>query len=88
MLADDVPGQTGLDSLLFVAEHIADARDLPPRDVGMGFLRRGGKVPAGLGDDLQASFDGPPNHPIVRVILKREAGNGGADALDGIQHVH
>lgn len=50
--------------LVIVAQDVADACDLGPRNLGMPLLHVYGQVTAGLGNDLDAAFHDPLIAPI------------------------
>jgi hypothetical protein len=60
---DGIPDNRLIDTLIFVSQDVADPGNVLPADVlvrGLDFPRY---MPAGLGDDLDAPFDGGPQQP-------------------------
>lgn len=68
-------------------EHIADAQNVPPRNLRVGFPQFVRDAPAGFGDDLYAALNRMPQHPVMAEFVKALARESGFDAFDGLEYV-
>lgn len=80
VIAYKLPEDSGGNIFVPVAQDIADAGDLRPRDFRMASLHAGGQVAAGFGYDFNAALDQPVPLPVAFQRFNREITQCLADA--------
>lgn len=83
----ELPHHRRRDALVIVAQHVADAGHLGPRNFRMAGLEFVAQPPAGFRNDLDAALDEPALAPVGLEGVKRHARRLAADVFDRLDDV-
>lgn len=73
--------------MVIVPQNVADAGDCTPRDVRLIFLQLLGKAAAGLGQNLEISFNKLPRAPVRAKLLEVIPRRIRLDVRNGLENV-
>jgi hypothetical protein len=83
----DLPWERRRNLPVFVAHHVSDSGNLPPRDVGISSFHRVRQPAAGLGHDLDPALDNPLLLPILLEFVKRCSARLFADVFNCLDNI-